>query len=241
MNKRCSACGKEGAPEKKYCSLCGGLLVDPKSPVSSSSPALGSRYGNVSSNQQKKRSSGCVLKIPVLTILLAPIVILVLCLIPPEVRENQAVSFNNSRVIIQRYLAYSKTGSVAISQELINSYLKESLHSAWKPPLAFLPAPEWKSSHVLILPGGVIYSLELAVMGYPLHFSETFRLAGAPQKWVLEPESGSIGRLPVPKYFIDCLSPILSANSPHAEEKLKIVASAKALQLLPGKVVFSGR
>ena len=72
-------------------------------------------------------------------------------------------------------------------------------------------------------------------------FSESYRIVGSPQKWALEPVAGTIGRLPIPKDFLTYLSRVITANLPHVEEELKVLASAKSLQLMPGKVAFSGR
>ena len=95
--------------------------------------------------------------------------------------------------------------------------------------------------HIGIQSGEVTYSLQLAYVGYPVTFSETYRVIGSSQKWALEPVSGTIGRLLVPKSFVTYLSRVTTANLPHVEEELKVLASAKSLQLMPGKIAFSGR
>ena len=243
MIKSCSACGKEGETGNKYCAHCGGLLVDPKIPESRSSPALGSLYGNEASRQQTKKG-GCFalcVKILFFAVLLSPVAALVLCLIPPEPKQGKEVNVPSPRMTMQRFLAYSRTGAVVVSQDIINAFLKETPHSSWKPSFDFLPAPEWKGTHVVIQSGEVTYSLQLACLGYPVTFSESYRIVGSPQKWALEPVAGTIGRLPIPKDFLTYLSRVITANLPHVEEELKVLASAKSLQLMPGKVAFSGR
>jgi len=243
MMKRCSSCGKEGEEGKKYCSHCGGLLVDPKIPESRPSPALGSLFGNESSKQQEK-TAGCFalfVKIPFFAVLLSPVAALVLCLIPPKHNEGKAVNIPTPRLTMQRVLAYSRIGPVVVNEDLINAFLKETPYSLWKPSFDFLPAPELKGTHVGIQSGEFTYSLQLAYFGYPVTFSETYRVVGSSQKWALEPVSGTIGRLLIPKDFVTYLSRVTTANLPHVEEELKVLASAKSLQLMPGKIAFSGR
>ena len=243
MNKRCSACGREGEPGKKYCPYCGGLLVDPKNPESRPSPALGSLYGNDSSKQKRKKSGclGVFVKIYFFTVLLAPLAAVVLCIIPPVIKVEQVTSVLSPKLTILHDLANSKNGPVAVSQELINAFLKQVPHSGWKTSVPYLSGPKWLGSRVVIGSGEVTYMRQLAFCGYPIYLSETFRIAGTSQQWALDPESGAIGRLPLPKLLLASLALLISTDSSQLENELKMLASAKSLQLLPGKVVFSSQ
>ena len=217
----CLACGREGEEGKVYCKHCGAILGPDKNAKSASTPYTGTRLGKPPTRaigSVKNHSPSFFFKTLRSIVFLAPIAALVLCLTPPEIAGDLAANIPYPRVAMQRFLAYSKSGPVAVSQELINAYLKVTPHSLWKPPFDFLPAPEWKSARVVLQQKQGTYSLELAVFGYSLYFSETFVIAGAPQRWLLESEYGSIGRLPVPKYFLSYLAPLFSANSPRVEE-----------------------
>jgi hypothetical protein len=168
-------------------------------------------------------------------------VITVLMLMSPGDFPQESQHLPDAPALIERLVSASRYNPAVASQQAINAFLSTSRHAAWIPPLASIPTPEWAGERVLLGTNGVTYSFVLTLWNYPLHFSETFRLAGAPGKWVLVAESGSIGLLSVKSPFLAPLSLLASASlSPHAR-LLNILSGALTMEIRYGNVVFTTR
>jgi len=143
------------------------------------------------------------------------------------------------QIPLQGVFTIAHVGTANLLEGIINANLKKSGRVTWKPVYQFMPAALWQRSWVQINLNEVTYFLDISFFGYPLHFSETFRVGGNPRFWFLIPTSGSIGRLSLSESFISPITSLMKSTAAPFQEDLQTLSCARSLQLVPGKVVFS--
>jgi hypothetical protein len=245
--KSCPSCGLENAATQVYCIHCGGTLNNlPSGSANAQLPnsvAIAARRVRVDGERPSKEGRSFFSQIwglitYVISVGLGVIIVLML-MAPPDIPlESQPIV--NATSVVERVFLSSRYNPAVASQLLINTFLTSSRHLAWKPPVDFIPAPEWQEARVLLGNNSVTYSFSLLIFNYPLHFSETFRLSGTTRAWKLVPVSGTIGLITIKEAFLlPILSFLASASTATLEGKLKILENADTLEIRYGNVVFT--
>jgi hypothetical protein len=156
----------------------------------------------------------------------------------PEARRLQ-----NPAGVIQQQILSSRFTPSSVSQQLINDFLKASGSIDWNAP-ALIPSsvwPKWESAHVELGTGVITATVEATLLGYPLHFSETFKLVGSSRQWGLDPDSGTIGLLPISKPFLPLITLFVQSCSRPLAREIKSLESADSLQIRAGFIDFTTR
>jgi hypothetical protein len=239
-NIPCTSCGQDNAPTQVYCTHCGVILSkapqrEGDKPLPTSVAVAARRVQRIEEEPEEKRSLFSilwgVLKLP-LSVALS--VAAVLALMDPKTPSPESQPISNSFAILQRNIATSREVQVTIAQQVINQALAQSGRVDWIAPYDFVPVPEWVNSSVILSNGGLRFDVTFKFLSYPLHFSESFRLAGSSRQWSLKPESASIGLLPLQGPLLTLITPFMkSCASPFARE-LMILKNGDTLRIRPG-------
>jgi len=254
MNERlCPSCGHQNSDTVVYCAQCGVLLRNaPVSPLGQSLPTsvaiAARRVEKVRSSDSGGPSLGSkIFSFLVYCVSVVLGVAAVLALMNPKTGQNPVMPegrrVQNPGAAIEQQIQSSRFTSASLSQQLVNDLLKSSGSIDWKSP-SFIPNsawPRWESSQVQLGAGVVTATVEASLFGYPLSFSETFRLAGYARQWSLNPESGSIGLLPISKPFLPLLTPFISACALPVNREMKTLEAADSLQIRSGFIDFTTR
>ena len=249
----CPSCGHQNSDTVVYCVHCGGLLGNAPvaaegQPLPTSVAVASRRVDSVPASSVERRTLGSrLLGIFVYAVCVALGVAAVLALMNPKTGQNASLPdarrVQNPGSVIQQQFLSSRFTPSSVSQQLINDFLKSSGSIDWQSP-AFIPSsawPRWESTQVELGSGVITASVEASLFGYPIHFSETFRLVGSARQWSLDPESGSIGLLPLSKPFLPLITPfVMSCSVPLARE-IKSLEAADLLQIRSGFIDFTIR
>ena len=254
MSQRlCPSCGHENSDSIVYCVHCGGLLGNAPvaaegQPLPTSVAVASRRVDSVPANSAEPRTLGSrLLGIFVYCVSVALGVAAVLALMNPQSGQNAALPetrrVQNPGAVIQQQILSSRFTPSSVSQQLINDFLKSSGSIDWQSP-ALIPSsawPRWESTHVELGQGVIIASIEASLFGYPIHFSETFKLVGSSRQWNVEPVSGTIGMLPLSKPFLSLITPFVTSCSLPLAREIKSMEAADLLQVRSGFIDFTIR
>lgn len=254
MNERlCPSCGHQNSDTVVYCVHCGGILGNVPAPVEgqplpTAVAVAARRMEKVRVQSGEGRSMGSrLLGFFVYCVSVALGVAAVLALMNPKAGQNPLIPegrrVQNPGAAIEQQILSSRFTPASLSQQLVNDLLKSSGSIDWKSP-SFIPSsawPRWESSQVQLGAGVVTATVEASLFGYPLSFSETFRLAGSARQWSLNPESGSIGLLPISKPFLPLITPFVTACSLPVAREMKSLEAADSLQIRAGFIDFTTR
>jgi len=254
MNERpCPSCGHQNSDTVVYCVHCGGILGSIPLPVDGKTlptavAVAARRMEKVPVQSGEGRSMGSrLLGFFVYCVNVVLGVAAVLALMSPKAGQDSFIPegrrVQNPGAVIEQQIQSSRFTPASISQQLVNDLLKSSGSIDWKSP-SFIPSsawPRWESSHVLLGVGVVTATVDASLFGYPLSFSETFRLAGSARQWSLNPESGSIGLLPISKPFLPLITPFVIACSLPVSREMKVLEAADLLQIRSGFIDFTTR
>ncbi len=243
----CSSCGQGNASTLVYCAHCGGLLSKfPKGSESTPLPtsvAVAARRVQMTEEEPEPPRSFFSRLIGFISYLLSVGVgvALVLMFMEPKAPLSQNQPIANTPNLSKQLFASSRYTPALISQQVINDFLKVSIHPKWKAPFDFIPTPQWSGSSVLLENGKLTYFLNVSMFDYPLHFSESFHLTGASHQWSLEPEEGSVGLLPVKGFLLKLLTPFMETTIDDVRGELTTLHTAETLEISPGWLKFTTR
>ena len=250
--KSCFSCGLESPQEKIHCIHCGGILAVPPAGSFSgtarlkSSPLVVSKSTTDSGRAPLSSAPGWRVFFSLLFALLRYAlgvslgVVVVLVLLEPKEHTFEAAPIPDASVLVARAIVSARTGTAFLSQQILNEFLRSKGGVHWKSPFRGIPVPVWKGSRVLVLSDHLTFFLDVTFLGYPFHFSESFKLAGIPRNWCLLPESGTVGLLPVSGAPLVLLTKFISVVAKPVLAELRSLAALPALELRPGFVEFSG-
>ena len=254
MSQRlCPSCGHQNSDAVVYCVHCGAILGNAPvpaegQPLSTSVAVAARRVDKVPVNSAERRSIGSrLLGLFVYVVCVALGVGTVLALMNPKAGQPAALPearrVQNPAGVIQQQILSSRFTPSSVSQQLINDFLKASGSIDWNAP-ALIPSsvwPKWESAHVELGTGVITATVEATLLGYPLHFSETFKLVGSSRQWGLDPDSGTIGLLPISKPFLPLITLFVQSCSRPLAREIKSLESADSLQIRAGFIDFTTR
>ncbi|MEI6081258.1 MAG: hypothetical protein WCR44_02365 [Verrucomicrobiota bacterium] len=237
---RCTSCAQDNSSSLVYCSHCGAILPrnpqgDQNAHLPTSVAVAASRAQRFDEESKEKRSLFSHLwGIFRYLLLVALGVSIVLALMDPKAPLPDSRPIANASTTLQQSILGSRGVPVTISQPLINQALAQEGRMKWAPPVGFIPMPQWVESSVVLATGGLSFSVTIALMSYPLHFSESFRLSGGSRQWNLIPESGSLGMLPLNGSLLSLMTPFMNSFSSSFAKELQAIEGAETVRIRPG-------
>lgn len=168
-------------------------------------------------------------------------VIVVLSLMDPRQPSVSAPTVPSARLVLERIVQSSRFSPAGISQTVLDSLLVEQGAVTFESPVRFIPMPSWEANHVEIRGGGVGVRFSMSLLGWPIRFSESFVLQGAPGAWSLTPKSATVGMLDLPEPLLPVVSLLLKPAVMPFSKDLEMLSKAGSLALRPGIVEFTTR
>lgn len=239
----CSACGASNAAELVYCASCGALLPRTTDPASGSAAAALAKRRSLGI-ETAPSSPGLLSRIKGLLIYLfwvAAGVIVVLVFMKPKEHAPQEQRVADAGNVVQRILTASRYAPAALSQPLINSLLAQQPPFVPESPIRLLPMPVWDRARVELSQGTLTLHMTVSMLGRSLRLSETFRLAGGPGSWSLEPQSATVGLLDLPGIMVPAILPVIRPGISRFAEDLAALSTARSLVIRSGLIEVTTR
>jgi len=246
-SRNCSSCGSVNTDAVVYCSSCGALLESTQSgegdaPLPPTVAVAKRRSARIESDRPAPPSLFSRLKgLFFYAFYVALGVVAVLAVMEPKNLPIQPQGIPNARPLLDKAISSARFSPAVLPQHLINSCMDQRGPMTWESPVKFVPMPTWESAHVELLPGKITLYAKVTLLGFPLHFSETFHPEGKAGNWSLVPDAASIGLLELPASFIPLVTPFLAAGMSPFSAELTSLAAAQTLVIRSGLIEFTTR
>lgn len=242
----CRSCGASNASGIVYCVSCGAVLPAAGEGASTGSAPSSSMARRLHARVEKDRPAppsalSRILRLVVYCVWVAVGVIVVLGVMDPHPSRVSSVPIPSARAVVDRILQSSRFSQAGISQALLDSLLSQQESVTFESPVRFLPMPSWEVTHVELRTSGVDVRFSMHVFGWPLRFSESFALKGAPGAWSLMPKSATVGLLDLPEPLVPAVSFLLRPAIMPYYKDLESLSKAGSMALQLGIVEFTTR